>query len=64
MYGCEAWTTSTTERKLRTLDNKVWRKFFGLILDNHAGEWQRTTDTTLELHDMFQIGMITNFIKY
>jgi len=34
-YGCEAWTTtSKTERKLRTFENKIWRVICGPVHDN------------------------------
>lgn len=61
-YGCEAWTTTTTtERKLRTFENRVWRKICGPVLDAHTGEWRRRYNR--ELTDMLEMGTITNFIK-
>ncbi|KAL4126110.1 hypothetical protein QTP88_010339 [Uroleucon formosanum] len=41
-YGCEAWTTtSNTERKLRTFENKIWRVICGPVYDNEKGTWRR-----------------------
>lgn len=60
-YGCLAWTmTSTTERKLRTFENKIWIKICGPLLDAHTGEWHRRYSR--ELQDMFG-GTINYFIK-
>jgi len=61
-YGCEAWTTtSTTERKLRTFNNKVWRKICGPLLDAHTGEWRRRYNR--ELQNKLEMGTINNYIK-
>jgi len=61
-YGCKAWTTTTTtERKLRMFENRVWRKICGPILDDRTGEWRRRCNR--ELQDMLEMGTITNFIK-
>lgn len=41
-YGCEAWaTTGTTERILRTFENKVWRAMCGPVYDNGKETWRR-----------------------
>jgi len=54
-------TTTTTEKKLRTFENRVWRKMCRPILDAHTGDWQRKYNR--ELQKMLEIEMITNFIK-
>lgn len=62
VYWCEAWTTiTTTERKLRTFENRVWRKICEPILDTHTGVWRRRYNR--ELQEMLEIGTIINFIK-
>jgi len=34
-YGCEAWTTTrTTERRLRTFENRIWRTICGPTYDS------------------------------
>jgi transcriptional regulator GlxA family with amidase domain len=41
-YGCEAWTTtSVTERRLTTLENKIWRMICGSKLGENTGMWRR-----------------------
>lgn len=41
-YGCEAWTTtSVTERRLTTFENKIWRMICEPKLDENTGMWRR-----------------------
>ena len=41
-YGCEAWTTtSVTERRLTTFENRIWRMICGPKLDANTGMWRR-----------------------
>ncbi|KAE9525796.1 hypothetical protein AGLY_014022 [Aphis glycines] len=48
-YGCEAWTTtSNTERKLRTFENKIWWVICGPLYDNEKGTWRRKYNKELQ----------------
>jgi len=61
-YRCEVWkTSSTTERNLRTFENKVWRKICGPVFDAGTGNWRRRYKT--ELQELMKMGPVTNFIK-
>jgi len=61
-YGCEAWTTTNqTERRLRTFENKIWRRICGPIYDESTGSWRRRYNK--ELLDMINISPVTSFIK-
>ena len=61
-YGCEAWTTTKqTERRLRTFENKIWRRICGPIYDESTGSWRRRYNK--ELLDMVNIPPVTSFIK-
>lgn len=53
MYECEAWTTtSTTERKLKTFENKIWRKICGPLLNAHT-RVSCEEDTTTENYRIY-----------
>lgn len=61
-YGCEVWTmTKQTERNLRTLENRVWRKICGPIFWWNNGDWQKRQ--IRELYDMLKLAPTTSFIK-
>jgi len=61
-YGCEAWTTtSNTERKLRTSENKIWRVICGPVYDNEKGTWRRKYSK--ELHEEMEIASVVSFMK-
>ena len=61
-YGCEAWTTtSNTERRLRTFENKIWRIICGPVYDNRAGAWRRKFNR--ELQDELELAPVTSFIS-
>jgi hypothetical protein len=41
-HGCEAWTTtSITERRLTTFENRIWRMLCEPKLDANTGMWRR-----------------------
>jgi len=61
-YGCEAWTTKKhTERKLRTFENRVWKKICGPNIDDNMGNWHRRYNK--ELYDLLKLAPVTSFIK-
>jgi len=61
-YGCEAWTTtSTTERRLRTFENKIWRVICGPVYDNRTGAWRRKFNR--ELQNELELASVTSFIS-
>jgi len=42
LYGCETWSlTLLKERKLRVLENMVFRRIFGPRRDEITVEWRR-----------------------
>ena len=43
LYGCETWSLTLKERKLRMLENKVLRRIFGSRRDELTGDWRRIT---------------------
>lgn len=60
-YGCETWrTTSNTERRLRTFENKIWRIICGPVYDNRTGVWRRKFNG--ELQDELELAPVTSFI--
>uniref|UniRef100_A0A2S2QB70 Uncharacterized transposon-derived protein F52C9.6 n=1 Tax=Sipha flava TaxID=143950 RepID=A0A2S2QB70_9HEMI len=61
-YGCEAWTkTKQIEKRLRTFENKIWRRICSPIYDKSTGSWRRRYNN--ELLDMVNIPLVTSFIK-
>jgi len=61
-YGCEAWTTtSNTERKLRTFENKIWRVICGAVYDNEKGTWRRKYNK--ELQEEMEMVSVVSFMK-
>jgi hypothetical protein len=61
-YGCEAWTrTVTTERRLRILENRIWRKICGPVFDTNMRCWRRRFNR--ELQEMMNLAPVTNFIN-
>jgi len=61
-YGCEAWTTTvTTERRLRTFENRICRKICGPVFDANVGCCRRTFNR--ELQEIMNLAPVTSFIK-
>jgi hypothetical protein len=61
-YGCETWTTtSNTERKLRTFENKIWRIICDPVYDNRTGAWRKKFNR--ELQDELELAPATSFIS-
>ena len=61
-YSCEVWTTtSITERRLKTFENKIWRKICGPVKDPRTGQWRRKFNQ--ELKEELKIVSINGFIK-
>jgi len=61
-YGCEAWTTnSTTERRLRTFENRIWRTICGPTYDSINATWRRKYNK--ELQDELGIASVISFIR-
>jgi hypothetical protein len=61
-YGCEAWTkTKQTEKRLRTFENKIWRRICDSIYDESTGSWRKRYNK--ELLDTVNIPPVTSFIK-
>ncbi|XP_025425552.1 uncharacterized protein LOC112694330 [Sipha flava] len=59
---CEAWTTtSTTERRLRTFENRIWRTICGPIYDSVNLTWRRKYNK--ELQDELGIASVISFIR-
>lgn len=60
--GCEMWTTtSNTERRLRTFENKMWRIICGPVYDNSIGAWRRKFNW--ELQGELVLAPVTSFIS-
>jgi HSP90 family molecular chaperone len=48
-YGCEVWTTTNIiERRLKTFENKIWRKICGPVRDTRTGQWRRKYNQELK----------------
>ncbi|KAL4147798.1 hypothetical protein QTP88_002147 [Uroleucon formosanum] len=61
-YGCEVWTTTTvTQRRLRTFENKIWRRICSPIRDPRTGQWRRKFNQ--ELKEELNIVTVNGFIK-
>jgi hypothetical protein len=61
-YECEVWTTtSVTQRRLRTFENKIWRRICGPIKDPRIGQWRRKFNQ--ELKEELNIVRVNGFIK-
>ena len=41
LYGCETWSLTLREDRLRVFENKVLRKIFGAKKDEITGEWRK-----------------------
>ena len=58
----EVWTTmSVTKRRLRTFENKIWRKICGPVRDTITVQWCRNFNQ--ELKEELKIVSINGFIK-
>ena len=52
MYGCENWPLILREeRRVRVLENRVWRGIFGAKRDEVTGEWRKLYNE--ELSDLY-----------
>jgi hypothetical protein len=41
LYGCETWSLSREERRLRVSENRVLRRIFEPKMEEVAGEWRK-----------------------
>jgi hypothetical protein len=61
-YGYEAWTTtSTTERRLRIFENRIWRTICGPTYDNVNDIWRRKYNK--ELQDELGMAPVISFVR-
>jgi hypothetical protein len=52
LYGCETWSlTLREERRLRVLENRMFRRVFGPKRDKVKGEWRKLHNE--ELNDLY-----------
>lgn len=59
---CEAWAiTRTTERKVRNLEKKNWKKISGSVFDTDTDNWRKRCNR--ELQEPMGMGPIDYFIK-
>ena len=61
LYGCETWSLTLRERKLRVFENMLLRRIFGLRRDEVMGEWRRLDNE--ELNDLYCSSNIVWVIK-
>ena len=61
LYGCEAWSLTRMERKLRVFENMVLRRIFGPRRDEETGEWRRLHNE--ELNSLYSSPNIVRVIK-
>jgi len=62
MYGCENWPLILREeRRVRVLENRVWRGIFGAKRDEVTGEWRKLYNE--ELSDLYCSPYIVWVIK-
>jgi hypothetical protein len=64
IYGWEVWTTTNiTQQKLRTFENKIWRRICGPIRNPRTGQWHRKFNQKLKEELNSTINTINRFIK-
>jgi hypothetical protein len=51
LYGCETWSLTLEERRLRAFENRVLRRIFGPKNDELTGEWGKGHNE--ELNDLY-----------
>ena len=61
LYGCETWSLTMRESRLRLFENWVLRRIFGLKRDEVTGEWRKLHNE--ELNDVFCSLKIIRVIK-
>ena len=61
LYGCEAWSLTRMERKLRVFENMVLRRVFGPKRDKVTGEWRKLHNE--DLNDLYCSPNIVRVIK-
>jgi hypothetical protein len=61
LYGCETWSHTEEERRLRVFENRVLRRIFGPKRDEVTGEWRRLHNE--ELNDLYSSPIIIRVIK-
>jgi len=62
LYGCETWSlTLREERRLRVLDNRVFRRIFGPKRDEVTGEWRKLHNE--KLNDLYCSPKIARVIR-
>jgi hypothetical protein len=61
-YGCKVWTTkSVTKRRLRTFENKIWRRICEPVRDARTNEWRRKFNK--EIQEELGLVPVTSYIK-
>jgi len=62
-YGCEAWTTtSNTEKKLRTFENKIWRVICGPMYYDNEKETRRKNYNN-ELYEEMDMALVVSLVS-
>jgi hypothetical protein len=61
LYGCETWSLTLEERRLRVFENRVLRRIFGPKRDKVTGEWKKLHSE--ELDDLYCSPNIVRVIK-
>jgi hypothetical protein len=62
LYGCENWSlTLREEHRLKTFENRVLRRIFGLKRDEMTGERRKLHNE--ELHNLYSSPSIIRIIK-
>ena len=51
LYGCETWSLTSREHRLRVFENRVLRRIFGPKRNEVTGEWRKLHNE--ELHDLY-----------
>jgi hypothetical protein len=51
LYGCETWSLTLREYRLRVFENRVLRRIFGPKRDEVTGDWRKLHNE--ELHNLY-----------
>jgi hypothetical protein len=61
LYGCQTWSLTVREHKLRVFENSVLRRIFGPKRDAVTGGWRKLHNE--ELHNLYSSPSIIRIIK-